>query len=269
MSIIINGGSGGGITVETDPTALKIANNLSDVSSQEQSRDNIGLGPTSSPIFSGLTIYSQNGNPSQILFSQTGGMAIKYQPEISSGSWNIHLPALDVVGSIDFTTDSLFPNQQCGFIVNYPILANAGIVFSDGTIQTTAGGGGGGGGGGLSYSQRLADGFASNVMAFSYESDVSGTYHFVVLIPFSPSSSMYGGNLQPDGNIYNPAIIGDGFELPLYYGSYENGIYGWYFKFITSPAVIPISSDVRIRFTNGWAEPTYGDSYVIGHYDIV
>lgn len=41
MSVTISSGGGGGITIETDPTALKIASNLADLSNTEDARNNL------------------------------------------------------------------------------------------------------------------------------------------------------------------------------------------------------------------------------------
>lgn len=186
MSVNISSGGGGGITIETDPTALKIANNLSDVQDIEAAKSNLGIssggGSGTLPFYSvvgtsneGFSVETtidtgstgeDNGKVSVIFWDSLNGL--QHRARLSCGvtdsyGWKQHgLEAMTwtnwgAIGSIfkfGWWADANSYNGAVGWKLDQP------LIFPDGTVQSTAASGGGGS---ASEEQRMADFVAGSI----------------------------------------------------------------------------------------------------------
>jgi hypothetical protein len=105
---ISQGGGGGGITIETDPTALKKASNLADLTSVEDAKQNLNIHQ-----YGGSLSFSNGSDTSNI---QIGSSVVNSSSAGITTSWE-GMPGLSIKWD--------------------------GITFADGTTQTTAAAGSG------------------------------------------------------------------------------------------------------------------------------
>jgi hypothetical protein len=120
MSVTISSGGGGGITIETDPTALKIASNLADLTDVEAAKANLGI-----------TGGGGGGGIEGVFYGTTGAIDINIADGYIDPS-GTPSPKIVVLNTLGFST--LIGAQE---VTTDTINARA-VVFQDGTFQTTA-----------------------------------------------------------------------------------------------------------------------------------
>ena len=126
MSVSISSGGGVGITVENDPTALKINNSLNDVLDPVSARNNIGAFPaTGGTIIGNLTVTDE-------IVEQTASIV----PYFEGTPVTLSLNAPNISNSLIATPSGVMVASGTG----YTQMTASGYRFPDGTSQSTAAG---------------------------------------------------------------------------------------------------------------------------------
>ena len=128
MSISVsNGGSGGGIVIETDPTALKIANNLGDLQDSEAAKSNLGIGDFKISDYDNGKTYNAGD---QVVFSNK---IYKFNAFIGAAGYapNTH-PAAWTELSAGTTNESEFISRMSSSEITIPLATNWSVSTSAG-----------------------------------------------------------------------------------------------------------------------------------------
>jgi hypothetical protein len=131
---ISQGGGGGGIVIESDPTALKIANNLSDVQDAEVAKSNLGIGASKISDYDNGKTYSAGD---QVVFSNK---IYKFNAFIGAAGYapDTH-PAAWTELSAGTTAESEFISRMSSSEITIPLATNWSVSTSAGGSVTTDG----------------------------------------------------------------------------------------------------------------------------------